>query len=301
MNSAEDLISYPCVICDSFEHSVKYPAKLSLGDEKPNLSCTNSGHGNHYQIVTCNKCGMVYSSPRPKPKFIEDIYSQTEDEIYVKEERGRYKTFSNVLKRFPKKSGKMLDIGCNTGIFLEEAKRLGFETYGIEPSVHSAQRAREVKGLNVIAGVAPCETPWNTKFEFITLWDVIEHLCDPLPVLHFMKDLLTDDGEVHIATMNLDSLYVNLVGENWPWYMEMHLHYFTVKSITKLLERAGFKVTKTYGYTHIVHRDYLEEKLKSIWSPLVFPAKLVSKLIMDSEGFIPVNLGDMMHIVAVKR
>lgn len=299
---APKLVEYSCPCCNRAEYQVLYPAtvadlqRLSAED----FDCTNPGHGEHFRIVRCRSCDMVYCSPRPTVADLVAAYAGGHDESYVAAEDGRQRTFANALKSFPPGRGRLLDVGCNTGVFLEQARIAGFECYGIEPSHFAARRAREAKGFDVFCGAVPCELPWKEKFDVITLWDVIEHVDDPMATAMFLRDSLKPGGRLHLSTMDIGSLYARISGRSWPWLMKMHVHYFSRRTIEALLLRAGFTKVKIGSYSHIVHESYLTKKLEHVALPLRLIGKCGAAILRDREGYIRVNMGDMMHVVATR-
>ncbi len=301
-SSVAHLEIYSCSLCGSSSHRELYPQTISGGStiSPDDFNCTNPGHGEHFRIVSCNDCGMVYCSPRPAPEALAMLYGEGEDPTYVHEQDGRVRTFDASLDRMGAISGSLLDIGCQTGIFMDRAQRRGMDVYGLEPSSYATKLAQQA-GRKVICGVAPCSLPWGKKFDVITLWDVIEHVHDPLEILKFCFDNLNPGGQLHLSTMYLDSWYVRLVGRKWPWFMRMHIQYFTRKSITQALTAVGFTDIRIRAHKHIVHRGYLLQKLAKLSWPLRLVGRLGAWFLADRDGYIPVSMGDMMHVCGVRK
>jgi len=76
----------------------------------------------------------------------------------------------------------------------------------------------------------------------VTLWDVIEHLADPMREIQRAYRALKPGGLVVIHTMDIDSLFARVIGPKWPWLMEMHIYYFSQRTMAAMLEKAGFLV-----------------------------------------------------------
>jgi len=293
-------INLKCPLCKQDDFKVKFPATVAPHETLSvnEFNCTNPGHGRHFQIVRCLQCCMTYCTPRPALAEILEAYTLGEDPTYVEEEQGRTETFQRVLRSFAQTKGRLLDIGCNTGVFMAEAQTAGFEVFGVEPSRYAAGLARREKGLNVHCGVVPCSLPWKELFDVVTMWDVIEHVDDPLEIMRFIRSSLKAGGEFHLATMNVESLYARIAGHRWPWYMLMHLHYFSPKTIAAMLRQAGFSTVRIGRYAHVVHKRYLKQKLHrlDLFSKTI--GTLGAKILGDRSGFVAVDLGDMMHVVA---
>lgn len=291
----------PCPLCGGFDGDVKYRSTIdSIRQLDPSaFACTSLSHNSHFQIRRCRDCTMLYCSPRPTGESLTELYREVRDEDYLDHQEARVKTFRRALRRIGRTSGSLLDIGCGTGVFLCVARESGFRVTGIEPSLFASQYARNHYNLEVHTCALPCDGLPDERFDVITMWDVIEHLLSPLDALRSAYTLLSPGGELHLSTMDIGSLYARAMGERWPWYMPMHLHFFTRKTIRAMLAAAGFEEISISLYTHVVHRDYLLRKA----SVLRQPSKLLARLgtyFCDREGFLPVRLGDLMHVRATK-
>lgn len=142
--------------------------------------------------------------------------------------------------------GRLLDIGCGTGEFLEAATRRGWEVSGVELSVRAARLARE-KGLDVRCCTLSSAPYAGGSFDAITCLDVLEHVADPLQDLQRARELLAPRGLLvmrvpntvfHlIKTRACTVLGVNDVGLQ----MDYHLNHFTPKTLMKTLGRCGYR------------------------------------------------------------
>lgn len=264
--------------------------------------CTNSNFGQHGQIVKCLECSLVYTNPRSKETDIAEVYSKVIDNKYLEEKDGRLLTFQKSLKEVEKykTDGKLLDVGCATGIFLEVANKHGWETYGIEPSKWAANYAKEKLGLNVIAGtLEETDFPKNS-FDVITMWDVLEHFSNPLQELEKANSLLKDDGLLFLTTMNMDSPFAKLMGKRWWWLMEMHLYYFSPTTIEKMLRKAGFELVRISSHTRIVRFKYLISRLEHYNKHLTAAMHSIGNTLNLNGLPIPINFGDLMTVCARK-
>ena len=134
------------------------------------------------------------------------------------------------------------------------------------------------------------------------MWDVLEHLDDPMAALQACRKVLHDDGVLALSTVDIGSLYARLLGAGWPWLMKMHIYYFDRAVIRKYLERAGFDVLTIRTYKHIVSVDYLIYKLESINPPLHSMTKYLKKiLLLNKNLYLGIAFGDFMEVYARKR
>ncbi|HET7840528.1 MAG TPA: class I SAM-dependent methyltransferase, partial [Terriglobia bacterium] len=274
----------------------------SRGEVSPEAQafrCTSEAHGDFTNIVQCLECGLIYENPREAEAAIESQYEQVEDPTYERETGGRVRTFTKLLERIETftKPGRLVDVGCYMGVFLEVARQRGWQTKGIEPSAWAARKAVQ-KGLDVTNAPfrkAPLEAE---SFDTVTLWDVIEHLHDPLGVLRTARQILRPGGMLALSTMDAQSFYARLMGRHWPWYMRMHFYYFSRASMTRMLQAAGFKVLAIERHKRIVSFRYFFEKGASLVPGF---ATLGRALASPFGGwYITVDLGDIMNVYAVR-
>jgi SAM-dependent methyltransferase len=156
------------------------------------------------------------------------------------------------FKRFLiSRSGRLLDMGCGLGFFLKAmAPHTNWEGYGCEISMAAVRYARETLGLtNVICGrLEDVDLP-KSSFDIITLWDVIDHIPRPDPLLKRCHALLMEGG---ICFMRIPNIFVQLPRARLKKLLRgmrpgvnhlqpnHHAHYYSMSSIRRLLERNGF-------------------------------------------------------------
>jgi hypothetical protein len=133
------------------------------------------------------------------------------------------------------------------------------------------------------------------------MWDVIEHLNDPLGALRHCRELLKPGGVIAVCTMDVSAHFPRLAGRRWPWYMQMHLIYFSKRTLAAMLEAAGYEVIGTAPHKRVVRADYLASRLEGYFPP----AARLAQSALDSLGLgdklITVDLGDLFLMFARKR
>jgi len=148
---------------------------------------------------------------------------------------------------------KVLDVGCATGQISRRLKENGCTVVGIEIDEESAKVTKQYCE-NVIVGDVEklSELSYPEKyFDALLFGDVLEHLKDPLRVLRNLKRYLKDDGYIVCSVPNVAHIYIRLKILFGKWDYEdtglldrTHLRFFTIKSVKKLIEDAGFKIEK---------------------------------------------------------
>lgn len=295
-----------CDLCGSDRYRVRFPSTLGDG-ARSDLSafrCTSSGYGQHHAIVECLNCGLVYANPRYDSGEMLARYEAVEDPLYVEEREGRVLTFERHLRPLekiisPGDGRRLLDVGCHIGVFVEIAARHGWDAWGVEPSQWAATRAQQV-GLKVVEGTMATAGFEKESFDVITMWDVIEHLENPSTEVHQAFDLLKPGGLLVAHTMDFDSLFARLMGQRWPWLMEMHLYYFSRRTLTTLMENAGFRVLAVKPQGRYLRLGYLATRVAAYSRTLGRGMGWLFDRLRLSQRAIPINLGDLVTMYARK-
>jgi len=299
-------LGIPCSLCGADDAVEVLPSTLSKGEhgEWSAYACTSGGYGRHGPIVRCRQCGLVYAAPRPAHDEVLDLYTAVQDPLYVAERAGRILTFENHLKpmeRFTGPAGgrRLLDVGAYTGVFVEIAARHGWDAWGVEPSAWAVEEARR-QGLQMVLGTLEDGSFPASSYSVVTLWDVIEHVDNPLLTLQAAWRALEPGGYLVVHTMDLNSLFARLMGKRWPWFMEMHLTYFTRATLYAMLVKAGFSVTWMGAQGRYLHAGYLASRVTALLPPVGRPLERVISAIGLNQRPVRVNLGDLFTTYARK-
>lgn len=209
----------------------------------------NVGVEGDFHLVRCKQCGLVYENPRPALSSWNLIYPDEYDQ-YTLQSNNEFQ--KNILYRYGlqkrlkfiecfKKSGSICDLGCATGDFLREVKfHNNWQGYGVEPNPFASNIAREV-GLNVETA-SFLDNPFpGMNFDVICMWNVIEHLPDPLGTLHEINKRLNPGGLLVFTTPNLESFDARLFGRYWIGYeLPRHFFVFSKTTLLKYLRKTNF-------------------------------------------------------------
>jgi SAM-dependent methyltransferase len=140
------------------------------------------------------------------------------------------------------RQGRLLDVGCAAGFFLTEAQA-HYDVQGVELSAWSSAFARERLKLPVHTGSLHSAALPAEHFDVITLWDVIEHVPDPVPLLLEAARVLKPDGRLVLTTGDWGSTYAQAHGAQWhlmtpPWHLSM----FSRATLARAARAAGLRV-----------------------------------------------------------
>jgi len=111
-----------------------------------------------------------------------------------------------------------LDVGCSSGALLQVAQRCGFDAHGVEPAELAAQTAARIPNTHVFTGFLHDAKYPDNHFDIITLFEVIEHLTDPISIVQEVARILKPGGIFLIGTGNADSWTVQVQGEKWEYF-----------------------------------------------------------------------------------
>lgn len=215
-----------------------------------------------YDLVACRSCGLAFIDNPPGAEAIAALY--TDDPAYhgalrdpnsakFRKLNATARQHLRLLRRsVAQPQGlRLLDIGCSTGLFLAQARDAGFEVKGAELSASTAGFARDHWGLDVHAGDWRDAGYADASFDVVTLFDVIEHLPDPLAELRAIRRLLKPGGLLLQSTPDIDGLFPRLSYrlanrlDYWPHpEPPYHLYQFSTRTLTAMTEKAGYRTVR---------------------------------------------------------
>ena len=262
-------------------------------------------------VFACKKCQVLFMEPQLSDEEITLLYSEgyykswgisgtSENEV---SKQMKIDTFLLRLKEIQKhvKKGKVLDIGCATGFFLEAAKNLGYEPFGIELSEYSSTLAKNKFGASAIfhGKLEDCDFKAET-FDVITMFDLIEHVRVPSETLAHAARLLKPGGIIMITTPDNKSVSNKLMGKKWTHYKKEHFYYFDQHSLNYIAEKNHLDLIHSENSKKALNIDYLHTQLNVykhwLFTPIinllhkVAPGKLTAKNFHITIGEITVIL-----------
>jgi 2-polyprenyl-3-methyl-5-hydroxy-6-metoxy-1,4-benzoquinol methylase len=139
--------------------------------------------------------------------------------------------------------GRLLDFGCGNGAFLERMHAQGWQVTGIDAADPVVARVRPRVPWPVLAGSLPHAELRPASFDVVTMCQALEHVHDPLRVLHEAGRLLVAGGTLLVAVPNIESLPFRWFGNAWIGLdLPRHLTHFAPATLHRMLHRAGFRV-----------------------------------------------------------
>jgi 2-polyprenyl-3-methyl-5-hydroxy-6-metoxy-1,4-benzoquinol methylase len=235
-----------------------------------------------WSLMQCPNCELVWLNPRPIPEDIGKLYSQYYTHQVLEAPKkmlaglresvkasvlqssfgyhieGSSRMLGSMLSKIgPIKDivgskvcylktcekGRLLDVGCGNGLFLDYMRQLGWDVVGVEPDDEAVIVAREMLGLQVFKGSLEEAKFSDGHFDAITLSHVIEHVPDPIGLLKECRRVLRLGGKLVVVTPNIRSLGAHVFGEYWRGLeVPRHLFLFSPEALRTLAERAGLVI-----------------------------------------------------------
>lgn len=195
------------------------------------------------------------------------------------------------LEQFKKLEGRLLDVGCATGLLVKYAMDIGLQAEGIDISEWAISKANErTNGKCRIIDLNVAENRnFPHKYEFIILNSVLEHLEDPQKVLNLIFNLCESGGIIYIQTLNADSLMHKILGNDWGGYTDYtHKSPWISSNWLKITaERIGFVIL--YSKTYRVWNDNINDIVWQSFSSILNSSPLD---VLLEEG-----LGDIVELI----
>ncbi|MBI5202853.1 MAG: methyltransferase domain-containing protein [Elusimicrobia bacterium] len=290
-----------CNLCGGKRSRTLFERAYAL-ESLSDCAATTDTFGHYGRIVRCVDCGFVYTNPRPTKEALLAGYGACVDETYLEEASSRSINAHlslNVIKRFAK-GGRLLEIGCATGYFLNAA-RVDFEVAGLEPSEWASKTARERFMLDVYSEpLDTCRFP-SASFDVVVMIDVVEHLTDPKAALRCAANWLKPGGALYLVTPDIGSLSASLLGAAWWGLRPAHIAYFDRDTMRRMLEEAGFEVVLEKSFGRIFSWSYWASRLKN-YPAFVHRAVLSFINLLDiADKPLYLDTRDSMEICARKR
>ncbi|MBN2125904.1 MAG: class I SAM-dependent methyltransferase [Deltaproteobacteria bacterium] len=185
------LESIPCPLCAHPLFDIVYQGVDSsfgrLPDSTRSYYPTASKGTLLNRVVRCKACGFVYTNPREHREDILNKYEFYVDPLYVSEEDSRRKNARRIIAHLEKQRrppGRWLDVGCSAGFLLHEAKRAGWDAFGLEPSRWASEFARVHLNLNVVKGnMEDLGRYPHRHFDVVSMIVVLAHVIEPVRVI----------------------------------------------------------------------------------------------------------------------
>lgn len=241
-----------CFICGSRQWTPLYESQDFLHDIE---GC--------FWLMECAQCKVVTTHPKLSLDEIDKFYPDNyiayptaieEESAWHKRadrQRGVRRRCDFSVRETGKTTGSVLDVGSATGTFLKGMQERGWDVFGIEPSEFAANYARDHLNLNVIHGYLEADTFEANQFDLVTLWDVFEHLSNPMETLKIIHKILKPGGVLLLTTPNSQSWDRFIFKHAWAgWDVPRHFFVYNHFCLTCLVQDQGFRFKRLKSFTN---------------------------------------------------
>lgn len=263
---------------------------------------------NGHTIVRCNSCGHVFENPlnvsevhdqyKESGNWIADFPTELSD--YQDHPRSYiYKFALGALQKYGFNKGRILEIGCSRGHFLQFMHSAGYECWGVEPG-KDALAAQMLEGVKVIHSFVEDFNP-KQKFQGIFLLDVLEHIPNPHVVLEKIFSLLSNPGIVVAIVPNFNIQQIRVIFAKFklrPFYIILspgnHINHFSPLHLKMFFERQPF--FKVVICNSPIDLQYIRG-LPGWWAPFKKAYWQVANIV---QSFFGVQLAGSITAIALK-
>jgi SAM-dependent methyltransferase len=242
-----DTGSAVCPVCGAGDARVYLAGRddtldsAEFGSSRRRISCGT--------ILRCRACGFAFRRARSTPEELAELYRRMDTRVYEAEAPARERTARThfgIVRRYVTK-GRLLDVGCASGLFLGIAAQAGWQVTGLEPAAELYPRAvQRLAGRGRVYPLTLEQARLEDSFDAIVLWDVLEHVASPRAFLATCASLLSPGGYLFLNVPDLDTLQARVLGSRWPLLLAEHLNYFNRPSLRLCAEEAGLR-SVTFG------------------------------------------------------
>lgn len=235
MNFDEKVIlaEVSCPLCGSYNRETVLSARDYL-----------CGVPGLFSIQKCEDCDMCYLSPAPRPEDLYKIYPEIYHKGFINQKPVWIKGRLDFIRTI-NPGGRLLEVGCSAGHFLDKARDAGYDVFGVELDTAAGEYAKSHYGLKTeIGSIMDISLP-ESFFNLIVLFDVFEHLTGPVTCLKKLFSALAPGGHIVIRVPNFYSYETRIFKENWyPLDLPRHLLHFSPDTLSRILSDAGFSLLK---------------------------------------------------------
>lgn len=237
-----------------------------------------------FEIVRCRDCRHVYTSFKSAVE-LQSYYDEKDYEVKDTRKTIFHKIqeheYLQVIRRIKDTivhfAPSLLDFGSGKGLFMSFAHSRGFRVKGVETSLPRARYARQIFDLEISTENYVNGTIFNTRFDVITVFHVLEHLQNPKELLHnLIEGNLVKDGVAIIEVPNFGSWQSQWSGKYWLHLdVPRHFNHFTPEILRKITAELNLKIIREEYFS--LHLGIIG-MIQTIWSWFGYRGFLIGQL-----------------------
>ena len=255
----------------------------------------------------CRGCDTVFQYPLPTPEemvnYADNQYREGVYRDYVAARDLKHEHFRHRLLefggRFPP-PGRLLDLGCSCGYFLDVALEGGYDAYGVEFSEEAIAAAQPATRQRIRrANVNDADGHHPREYDVVTAFDIIEHVEDPVTFLGEIEGMLAPGGGVAVSTPDTGHILRYLMGARWPMLQPMqHTTLMSRLGLRIAAERAGFQEVVVTTARKTLTLEYLFEQVRD-HNPALHAAYAVTRRMLPGavrSHPLRINIGELLAV-----
>ncbi len=260
-----------------------------------------------YEILYCLRCSSMTTACNMEVTDAKDFYAFEyfhggDYENYPSTEYTSKRNFSRFVHRMLpyQPSGRLLEIGCAYGYFLDIAEKY-WRVSGIDISWDAIKACRDRFGNSVHFGDLLAVDLPDSHYDWIVGWDTIEHLDRPRAYVERCFTLQRSGGYLALTTGDISALFARIAGQRWRLLTPpSHLTFFSKQGMQTMLQSLGYEIVTigTIGYDR--NLDFTLYRLlgKQRYEKVVNKSTTFQRFLQQRSFYI--DLGDIMFVLAKK-
>ena len=229
-----------CPVCGIFNKSFLMQQSFT---EMSHASLLSS-----YKVAVCKGCGAAFADVIPEQKIFDHYYSEMSKYEFPQNggvqsptDLARFKEIADFVEPYLKLNFHILDMGCATGGLLAEMKKRGYRNLlGVDPSNLCCEMTKSLYDIKTIRSTISNMDKLDTKFDFLFLIGVLEHLKDINSALRGLASCMSSEGLIYIEVPDATS-YDQFQGAPFQFFSIEHINFLSPQSLRNLMANHGFE------------------------------------------------------------
>jgi 2-polyprenyl-3-methyl-5-hydroxy-6-metoxy-1,4-benzoquinol methylase len=292
--------AHACWVCAS-PRTLRWKAR---GIDRPlrpeDLQITDDRYGVTLGLWRCEACGFLFAD-RDDLRELVSLYERLADSAYEESQDSRALQMRWLLREIQRAyptARTLLDIGAGAGLLVSEARKIGLDAMGVEPSASLVASAPRLNGVVLLQGTFPHPMLAGKFFDVVCLVDVIEHVADPRALLRDCGAALSDGGVLVVVTPDVGSAAARWLGPRWWHFRLAHVGYFDRRTLTRAAQLTGLRVDRLFRARWFFRIRYVAQRLAQ-YLPIGWinrAAERSASLRWVYDRVVPVNPQDSMVV-----